>query len=549
MTTQSADPVSTGPGSSGPGVFSRQASGLIRVGGTLDVFIFNVGLVSIAIAIAYNQFFGPSLYPGARPAVSTILAGLGMLAVAATFYFWSVVFPRSGGVYVFLSRTVSPGLAFVLSLVETVILLYYAALAASLIVTVGIAPFLATVGTVAKSQTLLDWAASVASHNGVFWIGTAILVVAGLLLTSGTRRYFTTQKVLFLIAIAGTVVLAVLLAFGSRSTFSSHLSSLGGLDYDNVIRTAEANGFVHSGFDLGKSAAFLVWPLLPLLGAVQSVGIGGEVKRVRRSQLWGILGALVSCVLVIALFDLLAGHVFGDVFQGAIAFNSISGIAEGSTESTVGASPYITVLSGILAGNIPLAVVILATFAAWIWFWVPAELAYTTRSMIAWSFDRVAPNRLGYVSERFHTPVVAIWTSTAGAVVFMWLIAYKNIALLTLIEALLVAWGAVMLSAMIFPYRRRSMYAGSPVAGLRWFGLPAMAVTGFLALVFFVIVEVLLWRDPIAAGALIRSPLPREFWIVLGVVVFGGLWYAGMRAYRRRSGIDISLAFQQIPIE
>jgi len=31
--------------------------------------------------------------------------------------------------------------------------------------------------------------------------------------------------------------------------------------------------------------------------------------------------------------------------------------------------------------------------------------------------------------------------------------------------------------------------------------------------------------------------------------VFGALWYAGAKAYRRRRGIDIRLAFQQIPIE
>jgi len=47
------------------------------------------------------------------------------------------VFPRSGGVYVFLSRTINPGVAFVMSVAETVILLYYAALAAGLIVQVG----------------------------------------------------------------------------------------------------------------------------------------------------------------------------------------------------------------------------------------------------------------------------------------------------------------------------------------------------------------------------------------------------------------------------
>ncbi len=55
-----------------PGVFSRKASGLVRVGNSLDVFIFNVGLVSVGIAIAYNQFYGPSLYPGAQPWISTL---------------------------------------------------------------------------------------------------------------------------------------------------------------------------------------------------------------------------------------------------------------------------------------------------------------------------------------------------------------------------------------------------------------------------------------------------------------------------------------------
>jgi hypothetical protein len=35
-----------------PGVFSRKAPGLVRVGSSLDVFIFNVGLVSAGIAIA-----------------------------------------------------------------------------------------------------------------------------------------------------------------------------------------------------------------------------------------------------------------------------------------------------------------------------------------------------------------------------------------------------------------------------------------------------------------------------------------------------------------
>ena len=398
----------------GRGVFSRPASGLIRVAGSADVFIYNVGLVSVGIAIALNQYYGPSLYPGAGVWLSTLLAAAGMLAIAATFYFWSVIFPRSGGVYVSLSRGLSPGFAFVGSLVETVILLYYAAFAASLIVKVGLSSFLATVGVVAGNRTLLDWAASTAEPSGVFWIGTASLVLAGLLLATGTRRYFSVQKVLFALAVAGTLVLVAVMLLGSRATFKANLTELTGLDYAGVIATAKQNGYQTGSFNLGTSIQFLVFPLLPLLGAVQSIGLGGEVKRVRRSQLFGMLGAVVATGVLIALFDGLAAKAFGYEFQGAIGFNSISGIADGSTEASVGASPWFTVLAGILTSNVILATVIMATFVAWIWFWVPAELAYTTRTMIAWSFDRLAPDRLGYVSQRFHTPVVAIGLSTAG---------------------------------------------------------------------------------------------------------------------------------------
>jgi APA family basic amino acid/polyamine antiporter len=514
----------------GRGVFSRPASGLIRVAGSADVFIYNVGLVSVGIAIALNQYYGPSLYPGAGVWLSTLLAALGMLVIATTFYFWSVIFPRSGGVYVSLSRGLSPGFAFVGSLVETVILLYYAAFAASLIVKVGLSSFLATVGVVAGNKTLLDWAASTAEPSGVFWIGTASLVLAGVLLATGTRRYFTVQKALFALAVAGTVVLVAVLLLGSRDTFKANLQELTGLDYAGVIATAKQNGYVTGSFSIGTSIQFLVFPLLPLLGAVQSIGLGGEVKRVRRSQLFGMLG--------------------GYVFQGAIGFNSISGITDGSTEASVGASPWFTVLAGILTSNVVLATVIMATFVAWIWFWVPAELAYTTRTMIAWSFDRLAPDRLGHVSERFHTPVVAIGLSTAGAVVFMWLIAYRNIAFLSLIEALVVVWGAAMVAAVLFPRTRRELFQASPAASSRIGGVPVMVVTAVLSLAFFALVLFLLWNDPIAAGPMFTlGHLSREFWIVLGIVVFGVAWFLGTRAYRRRQGIDVDLAFRQIPIE
>lgn len=544
---------STAPRAAAPssgGVFSRSASGLVRVAGSWDVFIFNVGLVSVGIAIAFNQYYGPSLYPGAEPAISTLLAAFGMCFAAATFYFWSTIFPRSGGVYVILSRTTHSSLAFLFSLLETVILLYYGALAASLLVQVGLGTFFATVGSIGGNDTLVGWAGDVTGARGTFWIGTAVLLLAGLLLATGTRRYFSVQRVVFVVAVVATFVTLLVMLFGSRSSFQSNLTQLTGLKYDAVIKTAESKGYVApSGIDWGETFKFLVWPLLPLLGAIQSIGIGGEIKKVRTAQFVGMLGAVIGTGLLIALFAVLANKAFGQTFQGAIAFNSLSGIADGSTEGSIGAAPYFTTLAGILANNVFLSIVIMAAFVAWFWFWVPAEIAYTTRSMIAWSFDRLVPSQMGYVSRRFHTPVVAIAIGTAGSIVFMWLIAFHGIALLTLIEALLVIWGLAMAVAIVFPWTGKRFFNASPAQAYRFLGLPLMTVTGAITTVFFAVAFVLLWTDDNAAGALFDKAHRTELWIIVGTLAVGLAWYIGNKLYRRSQGVDIELAFRQIPIE
>jgi len=41
----------------------------------------------------------------------------------------------------------------------------------------------------------------------------------------------------------------------------------------------------------------------------------------------------------------------------------------------------------------------------------------------------------------------------------------------------------------------------------------------------------------------------REFWITLGVAIFGIVWYVGIKSYRRSRGVDVGLAFREIPIE
>ena len=50
------------PDGSGGGqrIFLRKASGLIRTAGTMDTFIYNLGLVSVGLGVASMMFYGPA---------------------------------------------------------------------------------------------------------------------------------------------------------------------------------------------------------------------------------------------------------------------------------------------------------------------------------------------------------------------------------------------------------------------------------------------------------------------------------------------------------
>src|SRR5438552_19057200 len=94
---------------------------------------------------------------------------------------------------------------------------------------------------------------------------------------------------------------------------------------------------------------------------------------------------------------------------------------------------------------------------------VPLELAYVDRSMLAWSLDRMAPEKLGYVSDRYHTPVVAIVVCMIVAIAFLALYAFTPwFATLSLIEAVGLIGGACTLVGAQMPYRQRAVRAKPP---------------------------------------------------------------------------------------
>ena len=59
----------------GERVFLRKASGLIKTASNTDVLIFDIGLVSIGLGLAFLLYFGPAAYPGSNLYLATLIAG------------------------------------------------------------------------------------------------------------------------------------------------------------------------------------------------------------------------------------------------------------------------------------------------------------------------------------------------------------------------------------------------------------------------------------------------------------------------------------------
>lgn len=528
-------------------IFLRKASGLIRTASGTDTFIYNLGVVSIGLGVGSMLYYGPALYPQGDLIWGCVLAGIGMALIAFGFITWTITLPRSGGIYVFGSRILPPALALTMSLVEITAWLFYCAIAAYWIVTLALAPMFSALTLLTGNQTYLAISQWMLQPWATFLIGAAILIMSQIILSYGMRFFLSINKWVFVLAMASSAFLLITLLMYTREDFVTHLNALVGPSlgvpdaYNAIIASGKENGWANPGTDTWQTILVSNWPFLPLVGAAFSIAIGGEIKSVGKSQTFGMLGAVVIATVVWIVTVALAYNVFGFEFLGTAVYNTLNG-----TGLTTPTDPSVALLTGILTESPLITVLTSLGLALWMWMWIPAMHTFGIRAVVAWSFDRVAPAPLGKISESYHTPLVAITVTTIFNLICMALFVFTPwfSAIVILIEAAVLAWSVVLGAGIFFPYMRPELYEKSPLHGKTILGLPIMTVgcfLGFLAAQFYFWT---LFFDPNAAGH-----DPTQVAIVAGVFIIGIVFYFIMKAIRKSQGIDVTLAFKEIPIE
>jgi basic amino acid/polyamine antiporter, APA family len=539
--------------------FERRATGLVREAGTWSTLIYNINFISIGLMMMFVIQLEPAFYPGGDMIGSYLLALLIVLPTSLAFAMLAAAMPRSGADYVYVSRILGPRLGMTSSWTNTIWWFIYGGVPSAFLARYGLGPLFRSVGLITGNDALLRIGEWFVTPLGT--IITGGLLIAGLVavFSLGLGRYFRIQNILFAIAMAGLAIAGLVLLTGSNATFAANFNRFwqpvtGQADTQAALITAA--GVKSAPVDLYWTLIPITWIYLELVFNQSSAYIGGEVKRASRIQLWSMpIAAVVSVAVAIVLTALLQ-DVIGTTALGAFGMDPY--LADASVLKQPYPMPF-TELVAYLAGNGLIAALLGIGFVFWSYTWLPGQMLNASRNLLAYGIDGVLPARFGAVNERYHTPVFSL--VVVGLLSFVALVVYAtnpDFTTLVGIVAFIVSFIIVSIAAIAFPYRRREVWASSPVAGTI-VGIPIVSIVGVLSLIACLVAEWAYLSDPLSGVGVLANGFTGEGGaptkdfirlIIAGLTVLSGLViYEVSRLYRRRRGIQLEATFREIPIE
>jgi len=363
---------------------------------------------------------------------------------------------------VYLSRTLAPVVGFVVSFSFAFWEAFYAGISGAFLSLYSISPFLGALGVQTHSQALLsgsDWF----SHGwGIFVAGSVAIALVTYLQYRGARIYFRWQRWASYLALGSLAVtiLVLILARTGALDFQANFNALAGSgEYQKVVAHGIKSGVAPpAGFSFGQTINFMIWPAFSIWFAVASTSFSGEIKNVQRSQLVGISAAMILMGLAFIVLTSLYRSVFGGSFLLAASANG----------TPLKAPPYVPVFTAIAGSNATLTIIMSIWVLFIAVFVIGTTILYSSRAALAWSIDGVAPEWLGNVNEKYHSPHWALLLWATVGEIFLGLFAFT--ALLGPISGFLglaVSFIVVSLWAVFFPFVRKEQFENSPTAWRR----------------------------------------------------------------------------------
>src|ERR687892_1856101 len=191
-----------------PQVFTRRASGLVRVMSPYSAVIYNI--LTMGIIFPWTYVWAPTALEGSNLILGIIFAFVFELPIALAYVWLATSLPRSGGDYVFQSRVFGGGLGFtVVFSLFVVWILQWVALSGWLLAVLGLAPTFIGLGVTTGVDAFTSFGVWAASTSGIITISILNALLSLVLLVSGFRNYVRLQYVMWYSILASFIVMVL----------------------------------------------------------------------------------------------------------------------------------------------------------------------------------------------------------------------------------------------------------------------------------------------------------------------------------------------------
>ena len=531
-----------------PVVFLRESTGLVKSVSLLDSLSLNIsnmsagaalGTIGLTVVLLTSQQIN-----GINLAVGAVIAFVLSIPQIVVYTQMTRRLPRTGGDYVWVSRTYGGmfggPLAFMGYTLET--LAFLALIVVSLVFAIGaVGLFFITPSSSNFNFFLgLNLPSSIGGNaTDQFLLGILIFGLLILLNIVRPKAGYKLVSGLTIFSVSVTIIaIFTLLGYGHQ----------GVVNYmNNVILPAQngnlsysysgiANSYTGTSFNFSNTLfmlpffAIFVFPWLNAAPAVASEMKGKSTIR------WNVpISALVVFVLVASAFGAMY-YVGGINFTNAALNNGILVFNYSFN--------FWTLAMGV-SGNSTLAFIIGLGWIAWNLSILAYGIIVFSRYLFAQAFDRFLPTRLAYISPKFGSPLIA---HAVDLVITIGLVAVAAFTFGTFQSLYAAAIAAMIyfffvgIAAAIYGTRKES---GNSRLTLQIAG-------GLMAVVFLFIIYQFLSNPGIWGTSASIGSVPGYYYAyayVAASFVAGLVIFLASKSYHNRKGIDITLAYKEIPPE
>lgn len=518
-----------------PLIFTRKSSGLVKGLNWWDIFVIVISAPA-GSGILYYSVSTKSAFPGGSVGLSFLI---GMILIFPVVYIAAVssaMIPRSGSLYVLISRVISPAVGFIAAV------LFFVGYTLS----IGVVAFVTT----QVAGGILVQAARAAGIGGLQRFGEALqrpmwsamggmilVLLTWVLVLCGIKAFRVTMRLLFY-ATVGAALVTVIYFFlvpslgGAETLFDR---TWGGGTYQKIMVMASAKGWTAPSFSWSATLDLLLVVLFSYGGLELISYAGGEVSQPKGKPVAGYLLGWVCLALVYMAIAFSVTHAFGH-FLGAYDFLFQKNPQDLATIMPA-LSPSVPFYISSIISNPWIAGLVSLGLCLWLVNTMVPYFFSPSRLIFALAMDRAIPPSMADVNEKNGAPTKASHLTLVFALAGVLLnFLGVGIVLGTILFCALFVYWLYGLSAALLPFTRRDLYKESPVqssfAGvptLTWVGLFCFGIGWF---VIFVAVRQLTADVSIFLTILMA--------IALGV-------YVRQLLINQRQGIDVTKIYNQLP--